>query len=236
MPRVVRIGMALVVAFCSAVVATGARANDRPFQVARTAVWEDDSNDWSFESWAQRLGSVRALSVEPEYTFQAGTSVQVELTRFLDRRDDETGHEAEVEFKQLFNDIARDGWGCGVSMAFSAERSRESRRTTPSVGLKVPVSIALGDEGGLLHLNVGITGARGERRRWSGAAGIERELLERTLFFAEAARDHGVTFMQVGARHWLRRDKLAIDFGLQRQRADRSRGAGFILGLGWYGL
>ena len=217
-----------------------ARANDRPFQVARTAVLEDDEQVWSFESWAQRLGSVRGLSIEPEYTFGGGASVQVELSRYTDRRGSETGHEAEVEFKQLFNNVARDGWGWGVSATLAAERTNahtgEGGRTVPSVGIKLPVSIGLGDGGGFLHLNAGIGKARNERRAWTGAVAVERELLKRTLFFAELAREGETTFMQFGARHWLKRDKLAIDFALQQRRADGNRDSGFIVGLGWYDL
>jgi len=225
----------LCIAVAGVLAAPVAWANDRPFQVARTAVLEDDEQVWSFESWVQRLGSVRGLAIEPEYTFEAGTSVQFELSRFIDRRGSETGHEAEVEFKQLFNNIARDGWGWGLSATLAAERTRDSG-TIPSVGIKLPLSVALGDGGGFLHLNAGIGKARDARRTWTGAAGIERELFKRTVFFAELARDGGVTFAQVGARHWLRRDKLAIDFSLQQQRADGSRASGFIVGLGWYDL
>jgi hypothetical protein len=179
---------------------------------------------------------VRGFSIEPEYTFDAGTSLQVELSRFIDRRGAETGHEAEVEFKQVFNNVARDGWGWGLSASLAAARTRESDGTVPSMGLKLPVSIALGEGGGFLHLNVGIDKTRDARRTWTTAAGIERELLKRTLFFAEIARDDGATFAQVGARHWLKRDKLAIDFSLQQRRADGSRNSGFIIGLGWYDL
>jgi hypothetical protein len=217
-------------------VAPAAQANDRPFQVARTAVLEDDEQVWSFESWVQRLGTARALSVEPEYTFEAGTSVQVELSRVVDRRERETGHEAEVEFKHLFNNVARDGWGWGISATLAAERTQEAGHTVPSLGIKLPVSIALGDGGGFLHLNAGITKARDTRRAWVGAAGIERELFRRTTGFAELAREGDVTFAQVGARHWLRREKLAIDLSLQQQRGDGLRARGFIIGLGWYDL
>ena len=226
----------LCIALAGVLAAPVAWANDRPFQVARTAVLEDDEYVWSFESWAQRLGPVRGLSVEPEYTFAAGTSVQFELSRFTDRVGSETGHEAEVEFKQLFNNVARDGWGWGLSATLAAERTHDSDGTIPSVGIKLPVSIALGDGGGFLHLNAGISKARDARRTWMGGIGIERELFKRTLFFAELAREGEVTFMQIGARHWLRRDKLAIDFSLQQQRADGSRASGFIVGLGWYDL
>jgi hypothetical protein len=211
-------------------------ANDRPFQVARTAVLEDDEQVWSFESWVQRMGSVRGLSIEPEYTFDAGTSVQFELSRFVDRRGGETGHEAEVEFKHIFNNVARDGWGWGVSATFAVERTRDSDGSVPSIGIKLPLSIALGEGGGFLHLNAGISKARDARRTWNGAAGIERELFKRTVFFAELARENQATFAQIGVRHWLRRDKLAIDFSLQQQRADGSRASGFLVGLGWYDL
>jgi hypothetical protein len=212
-----------------------ARANDRPFQVARTAVLEDDEQVWSFESWVQRLGSVRGLSIEPEYTFDAGTSLQFELTRFVDRRGGDTGHEAELEFKHLFNNVARDGWGWGVSATLAVERTRDSG-SVPSIAIKVPLSIALGDGGGFVHLNAGIGKTRDERRVWTGAVGIERELLRRTLFFAELAREGQTTFAQIGARHWLRRDKIAVDISLQQQRADGARASGFIVGLGWYDL
>jgi len=100
----------------------------------------------------------------------------------------------------------------------------------------VPLSIGLGGNGGFLHLDAGITKARDERRTWTGAVGIERELFKRTVFFAELAREDRQTFAQVGARHWLRRDKLAIDVSLQQRRADGSRASGFIVGLGWYDL
>jgi len=226
----------LFMALAGVLAAPPAWANDRPFQVARTAVLDDDDEQvWSFESWVQRLGSVRGLSVEPEYTFDPDTSVQFELSRFTDRRGSETGHEAEVEFKQLFSSVARDGFGWGVSATLAVDRTRESGGSVPSVGIKLPVSIGLG-HGSFLHLNVGIGKARDERRTWTGAAGIERELFKRTVFFAELARDGGTTFAQFGARHWLRHEKLAIDFSLQQRRADGSRASGFIVGLGWYDL
>jgi len=225
----------LWIGMLATLVAPLVQANDRPFQVARTAVLEDDEQVWSFESWVQRLGSVRGLSIEPEYTFDAGTSLQFELTRFVDRRGAETGHEAELEFKHLFNNVARDGWGWGVSASLAVERTREGG-SVPSVGIKLPLSIALGEGGGFLHLNAGISKARDARRTWSGAAGIERELFKRTLCFAELAREGRSTFAQIGARHWLRRDKLAIDVSLQQQRAEGLRTHGFIIGLGWYDL
>jgi hypothetical protein len=244
LPAIIVPIVAIVLTACTGV----ARANDRPFQFARTAVLEDDENVWSVESWVQRYGGVRGLSLESEYTFGGGTSLQFELTRFVDRHDERTGHEAELEFKQLFNNIARDGYGWGVSVRLSAERTlaktdenthentRERGGTVPTFGVQLPFSIALGDGGGYLHLDVGVGKTRDERRAWSSGIGIERELLKRTTFFAELAREGDMKFAQIGARHWLRRDRFAIDFSVQQQRVDGRRDAGFILGLGWYDL
>ena len=213
-----------------------AQANDRPFQVARTAVFDDDDQGWSIESWAQRLGSVRGLSIEPEYTFGNGFSIQTELSRTADRRERETGHEAEVEFKQVFNDIVRDGWGWGLSAALAATRTRDTDGTQPSIGIKLPLTLPLGARGSYLHLDVGVDKARGERRAFTGAVAIEHELAQRTSVFAELAREGTTTFAQIGARHWLRREKLAVDLSLQQQRAAGTRGAGVIVGIGWYDL
>jgi len=179
---------------------------------------------------------VRGLSFEPEYTFSAGTSVQMELTRLVDRSGAETGHEGEVEFKHIFNNIARDGWGYGVSAAFGAARAQDSD-TVRSVSFKLPVSLALGEGWGYLHLNAGVDKESGSRRTWSTSAAIEHEVYKRTTAFAELAREGDLSFGQIGVRHWLRRDRLAIDFSLQQHRgSEGERASGFILGVGWYDL
>lgn len=227
---------ALLIGVLVALAGSAAWGNDRPFQIARTAVMSDDDDQtWSIESWAQRLGSVRGLSFEPEYIFDNENSVQVELSRYTDRAGNQTGHAAEIEFKHLFRDIVRDGWGWGVSAALGAERTRADG-SVRSFGLKLPVSIAFGSHGAMLHLNAGIDKASGSRRAWSASAAVERELFERTVGFAELAHAGDLKFAQIGARHWLRREKLAIDVALQQQRSDGRRAAGFIIGLGWYEL
>lgn len=228
-----------VAAVLLAFAAIGVHANDRPFQSARTAIAEDDEGSWSFESWVQRFGPVRGYSFEPEYVFTDRFSVQLELTRLVDRRDEETGHEAEVEFKYLFNDIARDGWGAGVSLALSGERTLETRRrhggTTGSATLKLPVSLALGDNADrYLHLNASIGKADHDKRALGVAAAFEQEVGARSWLFAELSRVGAETYGQVGVRHWLKREKLAIDFALQQYRHPGERASGFIVGIGLY--
>lgn len=215
--------------------ATLAQANDRPFQVTRTAVMEDDEYVWSFESWGQRFGTVRGFSVEPEYTFAAGTSVQVELSRYLDRQNALSGQEAEVEFKHIFNHLARDGYGWGLSLALNTSRSQDEGRRR-GVGLKAPLSVALGDSGALLHLNLGLNKETDSRRQWVSALVLERELFRRTQGFVELAREGSSQYAQLGVRHWLKKEKLALDLALQQHRGDGVRASGFILGLGFYDL
>lgn len=210
-------------------------ANDRPFQSARTAVAEDDEGTWSIESWAQRHGRVRGFSLEPEYGFTPFTSVQMEFTRLVDAAGGDTGHEAEVEFKHLFNRIQRDGYGWGVSLALTAERTR-AEGTQRSMTFKVPLSLALGEGGAMLHLNAGLMKPQHAAREWTVSAAAEAEVFRRTTGFVELAREGRERFGQFGVRHWIKRERLAIDFALQQYRRDGERASGFIVGLGWYDL
>lgn len=215
--------------------ATAAWCNDRPFQAARTAVMEDDEYTWSIETWAQRFGRVRALSVEPEYTFGGGFSIQGELTKLKDRDGRESGHEAEVELKQVFNNLERDGWGLAASAAFGREKLGDEGAVR-SVTLKLPFSVALGSSGALLHLNVGTEKSTGQKRQWGSAVAVEHEVYRRTWLIAEFSRTGDEKFAQVGVRHWLRKERLALDFTLQQHRDDGRRASGFIVGLGFYDL
>jgi len=223
---------------CSVCVLAGglclpAQANDRPFQAARTAVLEDEENVWSMESWIQRYGSTGGLSVEPEYTFLDGFSVQVELTRLQDHRSEQSGHEAEVELKQVFNNIAKDGWGYGLSLKLGVSRSQEEGAGR-SQALRLPLSFAFDGDRGYVHLNAGIEKENNVRRQWTSAAAIEYEVRPATHLFVEAAHEGLQRFAQIGVRHWLRRERLAIDLAIQRLRGPGPSGAGLILGLGWY--
>jgi hypothetical protein len=224
----------IVATACAAGVAWG---NDRPFQEARTAVREDEENVWSMDSWMQRFGRVRGLSIEPEYTFGGGNSVQVELTRLFGRRGAPSGQNAEIEFKHIFNDIARDGWGIGVSAAFARERNTDEGTNSRSVTFRLPVSVALG-EATLVHLNPGMEKRSGERRAFNAAVAGEHEVVRRWVLFAELSRDGEQHYGQVGLRRWVRKEKLAIDFALQqfRPRDGGARSSGWLLGMSLYDL
>ena len=216
-------------------------ANDRPFEVARTAVSEDDDQVWSFEVWAHRIGRVRSVTIEPDYSFDPANSVQVELTRKLDRFGHETGHEAEVEYKHVFNRLARDGWGWAWSAALGAERSSGST-TTHNATVRLPVSVDLGRWTGsttvapLLHLNIGLHKATEARRVVSNAVALEQTLFKRSLLFAEWAREGDQRVAQLGLRHWLQKEKLALDIAWQQRWSPGERAVGWVAGIGWYDL
>ncbi len=227
---------ALATTAAMALCAAAATANDRPYEWARTAVAEDDDQTWSLESWVSRIGSVRSVSVEPEYTFDPHHSVQMEFSRLLDRLGQDTGHAAEVEYKYLFNRIDRDGWGLGIGASAGAERRAAEHRSVGELTLRVPLSIALGESGGHLHLNAGW--ARRSVGPSTGllAAALDYTVARRTLLFVETAAQRGERHAQFGVRWWLRREKLALDAAWVRSRVAGETASGVIFGIGVYDM
>jgi hypothetical protein len=65
---------------------------------------------------------------------------------------------------------------------------------------------------------------------------LEGEVWKRTRLFGEVAHDGSTTFVHGGVRYWVKRERLAIDFSLQRERSDGATRNGAIIGLGWYDL
>ncbi len=232
-----------VISLLLAAASLPAGANDRPFEAARTAVSEDDDQVWSFEVWARRIGTVRSITIEPDYSFDPANSMQIELTRKLDRSGHETGHEVEVEYKHVFNRLARDGWGWALSAAVGAERNGTGATTTTRTAtVRLPVSVDLGQWTGsstiapLLHLNIGLHKASEARRVVSNAVALEQTLFKRSLLFAEWAREGDQRVAELGLRHWLQKEKLALDIAWQQRWAPGERAVGWVAGIGWYDL
>jgi hypothetical protein len=234
----VRRRIALLIVYGLAALAAGhAAANDRPYlATSSAAAEEDDDGVWSVESWGIRSGPVRSIHVAPEYAFNPTTSLQLELGRARDREAGTSVSLAELEFKHLFNHIARDGYGWGMVASVGAAKPGGASWKRDQWGLKLPFSLALWEGDGSLHLNAGITKPRDDRREWLGSVALEREVFKRTMLFAEVARDGEATLLHAGVRHWIRREKLALDFSLHRVRADGARESGAAIGIGWYDL
>jgi len=215
-----------------------ARAADRPFLYANTAAAEEDEEQvWAVESWYQRVGHVQALTIAPEYSFDPVNALQLEMRRVV-RRGDAGGHELELEYKHLFNRFERDGWGWGVVTSLDLERPQDGPWAQRAVSLFMPVTLKLGEAAseGLVHINPALIKPQGERRLFAGSVGAEREVWRRTSLFAEVARDEEGRFAQLGLRHWVQRERLAVDIAWQRLHSDQQRGNGIVLGIAWYDL
>ena len=218
-------------------VALCARAADRPWISTNTAAAdEDDHGTWAFDAWAERLGALRSAHATAEYTFVPTTSLQVEAVQARDRDAHESTTAVGLEFKHLFNHIARDGYGWGMVAQLGAAKTGAGGWKDDEVGTKVPFTLSLWDGDGALHVNAGLAKPRAERREWTRSVAIERELVKRVTGFAELAREGSSRIEQLGARYWVRREKVVIDLAWQRQRSDGARASGWLLGFGWYDL
>lgn len=224
------------VALAALLAAGAAHAADRPFLLtSNAAAEEDDDNVWSLETAWQRIGRRNAWSVAPEYAYSPTTSAQFELARIRERGVVGAAV-AELEGKHLFNRIGRDGWGVGVVAIVEAQRVDGDRWRGESVALRVPFSWQISATGALLHANGGIVKPRGERREWEWSAAFEAPLTGRLVAFAETGRSADEKLIHAGARWWVKRERIAVDFSVLRTRGDGERHNGFVLGFGWYDL
>jgi hypothetical protein len=222
----------LAAALCAAGWPPAVRASDRPFLLtSNAAAEEDDDQVWAVESWWQRIGSQRLFTVAPEYAFNPTTSIQFELSRGSGQAKG-----LEVEFKHLFNHIARDGWGWGIDVSLSTASAGGNDSKQRGVTVKMPYTLQLRGGEALLHLNMGIQKQRDERREWVASAAFEHKLPWRSSVFLEIGREDRQTLLHAGVRDWIRREKLALDFSLQQTRGGGEKASGAVFGIAWYDL
>lgn len=214
-----------------------AHAGDRPFLATTSAAAEEDDDAvWSVETTWQKLGSARAWSVAPEYAFNPTTSLQFELTQARDRSLGESGQALGVELKHLFNHIARDGYGWGLSAELEFERGSGQGWKRSGLALNMPFTLRLGEGVALLHLNAGVLKPTQGAREWTRSVALEGEVYKRTTLFAELARLGEERLAHVGVRHWLRKERLALDVAVQRSGVGGERETGLVIGLGFYDI
>ncbi len=212
-------------------------AADRPYlAVTSAAAEEDDDNVWSLQTAARSDRWLRSVGAVAEYAFDPVRSVQLELTRSRSRGG-EIALGAELEYKHLFNHIARDGWGWGVNVTLGADRTAGERWRAGSWSAVVPISLSMAEKALLGHLNLGLERERGERRHAVLALGLEGQIARGVVVFGELARRGDERLAHVGVRHWIKRDRLALDVSITSRRVDDApRTQGWVLGLAWYDL
>jgi hypothetical protein len=229
-PQRIAAALSATTLFAAAMQPAAVQASDRPYLLTSSAAAEEDDDQvWSFESWWQRAGSRQVFNVAPEYAFDPTTSVQLELSRA-----NGGAAAAEAEVKHLFNHIGRDGWGWGMHLTLAAARGGDESSTQYGASAKLLYSLALFDGDALLHLNAGLDKARGERREWVASAAFEHQLPWRSFAFAEVGREDRQTLLHAGVRHWIRRERFAVDIGVQQLRGGADKTTGVVIGLAWY--
>lgn len=232
-----RCAPALLALCLLSVLGTGSRASDRPYLATSSAVAEeDDDGVWSLESWYQHQRHAGGQSACAEYAFNPTTSIQFEVVRARDRHEQTTQHEAEVELKHLFQHIARDGWAWGLAASLQFAKTEQRAWRASGLALSLPYSLSLWDSEGLLHLNVGTLKQIGERPQWTATAAIERKVAKNTTLFAELARQGAQTLLHGGVRYWVKRERFALDFSLQRNVEAAEVRHGIVLGFSAFDL
>lgn len=208
---------------------------DRPFIASTSAAAEeDDDRVWSIATAFERRRGARQGGVTAEYAFEPTRSIEFTF----ERASPDGGSGFEVEYKHLFNHIARDGYGWGVALGLGARRDDGGSSWRGGAwSLTLPLSIQFAQTDGLVHLNAGLTREPGARRETLLAAGVEYQAWRRVTLFAEAAREgDDAKLLHAGARWWIRREKIAFDLGATRRRESGETRRGVIVGLAWYDL
>jgi hypothetical protein len=235
-----RVARALAAALLC-LVAAAALASDRPYLAATNAVAdEDDDNVIALESWIESARRYGEFRFEPEYNFDPRNAVRFELSIARDRRFEPVvrSRSVEVEFKHLVTDLARSGFGSGVIVGVDWDE----RRGVPDASEdKARRSWALGVAGlltlrptpdTLFHINLGAIKetAATTRARW--ALALEHEVVLRTTLFAEAgARAGEQRLLHGGVRHWVKRDRFAVDLTVGCRRGEPASSTFITLGI-----
>lgn len=237
MQRAWRAGAALLCAAALSLAASATLAGDRPFlATSSAAAEEDDDAVWALESSLQCTRALCALSAAVEYAFDPVNSVQFEYSRVRDRELHANAQGAGLEYKHLFNHIARDGYGFGIVVAAEFAREPGAGWRHDAWSLVLPLSWRFGAPTSLVHTNLGVLKGKGVAREWTAALALEHEVARRTTLFAELAREGDARLLHGGVRHWVRREKFAVDLSLLRSRDNGQRNNGVVLGLGWYDM
>lgn len=225
--------------FCATLVFAqqGALASDRPYLAATSAVVdEDDDRVAALETWIEWSRRVREFRFEPEYNVDPRNAVRVEMGINQDRRFDPAlrSRSVEVEWKHLFTDLARTGWGSGLIVGIDRdlrEGNADAAESDWSVGASGLVSLRPTPDT-VAHLNAGLVKPTGDSARLRWATAVEHEIVRRTSLFVEVgavAREERL--VHGGVRHWIKRERFAVDLTVGRRRSDPAASTFVTLGI-----
>jgi hypothetical protein len=119
-----------------------------------------------------------------------------------------------IQVKTLFRPYEPGDWGVGFAVGTIRRPHRESANSWPGdTYFYVPVSVALGSDDVVLHVNGGAAHHRDERRTiGTWGLGAEVRITDRVYFIPETfALDRGRPFYQAGLRYWLIPSRVQVD-------------------------
>lgn len=164
-----------------------------------------DDRACQLESWADRArGGVTDFSFVPAC---AVLGVEWQAGAVRTREDGRSATTATfVQGKHAFVSVDDGAWGIGVVAGLSRAPRREEKNGWGDPYLILPLSFGLGadkETRALLHLNVGTTRARDERRNltlWGIA--VEKPVTQRLTLVAEAFGENAAKpFLRAGSRY-----------------------------------
>lgn len=194
------------------------------------------------EAWGEKAGTDRATVIAPACGIAPGLELGADYT--LPRPRDPIRSEAGLALK-----YAPEGWKLdlgghelrfGLKLAGAWARPVDARwQGTGSSALGL-ASLSLG-EPFAVHLNLGVARDRASRETATVAnLALVWTPAEPLLLFAETQANNrrdtfGGTVNSVGARWWLVKETLGLDFSASREAVTGAK-TSYTLGLGWYGL
>ena len=213
------------------------RADDRPFLRTATAVVEDDDErvfEFSATGLSHRHGD--GLSLQGGYSFSPTLSVEGELGLSRDRAEGSKGREAGLGVWQAWIDPAREGWGLAGKLSAEWDQASDEPRQRTLRGV-VAASLPLSGKQVWLHANAGVEQREGEGRVGIWSLATQGELNRRWALFGEiASSSRRDELAQFGVRHWIKRDKIALDLALGRERVAQDRRGFVAAGLAFYDI
>jgi len=186
-------------------------------EAARPMVTDDarivDAKSCQVESWIKRNRDSTEAWALPACNPTGNLELTFGGARTYEHGDSAfTDHVAQA--KAIFRPLEADNWGFGLAVGTIRRPHREIATGWPGdYYAYVPISASFAQDAWIVHVNVGATRKRDERRtQGTWGLGNEIKLRDDLILIPEMfASDRGRPFYQVGLRFWVVKDRVQVD-------------------------